>query len=271
MKKLMALAFLLLIAGMAFAYPKLTNYVNDFAGLLSQAEEDNLNGLVHNINLEYSVEIAIVTVDTTEGDGRVNYANRVGEVNGVGKKDKDNGIVILWSLDNEKGGAIATGRGIESILNDAKVTRIGRASRQYFDNQQYHRAFVFILNEIKTELEKAKNQGDSTATPIARQMPKIPNIVLIVGAILFVLLISGVIFGNSKGDYEPKTTSKSSGYKYVPIVIPPISRSSARDSEEDDDDDDYSVRSSSYVGHSSSSGGFSGFGGGSFGGGGGGF
>ena len=276
MKKIISGIIILLLIGIVYGYPKLDNYVNDFAGLLSVEEETKLNEEIHNINLNYSVEIAIVTIQNTEGDGRVNYANRIGEENGVGKKGKDNGIVVLWSLDNEKGGAIATGRGIESILNDAKVTRIGRASREFFDQKQYYQAFEFILNEIKVELDKAQSQGDQLATESTNPDLNLNKTLISIVVLIFVIFIVGKIFtrrGGYSDDYKP-TRSKSigSGYKYVPIIIPPIKssgssgNSSYKSSSSDDDDDDYSGRSSSYVGNSYSGGGFSGFGGGSFGG-----
>ena len=276
MKKIISGIIILLLIGIVYGYPKLDNYVNDFAGLLSVEEETKLNEEIHNINLNYSVEIAIVTIQNTEGDGRVNYANRIGEENGVGKKGKDNGIVVLWSLDNEKGGAIATGRGIGSILNDAKVTRIGRASREFFDQKQYYQAFEFILNEIKVELDKAQSQGDQLATESTNPDLNLNKTLISIVVLIFVIFIVGKIFtrrGGYSDDYKP-TRSKSTGHSYIPILIPPISSgssksSSYKSSSSDDDDDDYSGRSSSYVGHSSSSGGFSGFGGGSFGGGGG--
>lgn len=282
MKKAISGIIVLLLIGIVYGYPKLDNYVNDFANLLSPEEEAKLNEGIHNINFNYSVEIAIVTLLNTEGDGRTNYANRIGEENGVGKKGKDNGIVILWSLDNEKGGAIATGRGIESILNDAKVVRIGRASREYFDNDKYYQAFEFILDEIKVELDKAQKQGDelaigSTSKSINLNFNKV---LITLAVLLLIMFIVGRMF-SSKSNYSDSyssTKSKSTGYKYVPIIIPPIissgsSKSSSykSSSSDDDDDGDYSGRSSSYVGSSYSGGGFSGFGGGSFGGGGGAF
>lgn len=278
MKKLVLVLLFLVLVTPVLSYPKLTNYVNDFADLLSAEEETKLNEDVDGINIKYLVEIAIVTLQNTEGDGRTNYANRIGEENGVGKKGKDNGIVILWSLDNEKGGAIATGRGIESLINDAKVTRIGRASRKHFDQGEYYQAFGFILNEIKVELDKAQTQGEPLATGSATQNLNFNNILIVIAVLILILFIfvktSRKINSYSDG-YKP-TRFKSTGY--VPIIIPPIKTSGSSESSsykssssDDDDDDDYSGRSSSYAGSSYSGGGFSGFSGGSFGGGGGAF
>lgn len=281
MKKiLLFLVAILILCNTGFAFVKLTNYANDFAGLLSADEEGLLNNKIKEINERYSVEIAIVTLKNTEGDSRINYANRIGEDNGVGKKGKDNGIVVLWSLDNEKGGAIATGRGIESILNDAKVTRIGRASReQYFDKGRYYDAFNFVIDEIAKEIEKANSQGDQIVTASPQQPFNFNRTLLIIAIVVIGLIIAGSMmrgprsYSSSDEDEKPSRSRNT----YVPIIIPTGRSSSSKSSSSSssrsssDDNDDYSGRSSSYAGSSYSGGGFSGFGGGSFGGGGGSF
>ena len=142
----------LLLSAFASAELKLSGYVNDFAGLLSPQDEARLTRICEDIERNSTVEVAVVTVKDTGGEGRVLYAAHVGEDNGVGKKATDNGVVVLWSLDNEKGGAISTGRGIDSILNAAKVGRIGRDSKPFFDSGNYSQGFEYILVNIKTEV-----------------------------------------------------------------------------------------------------------------------
>ncbi|MEK6968190.1 MAG: TPM domain-containing protein, partial [Nanoarchaeota archaeon] len=153
MKRLIFLIlFLVIVQSVHAQYPTVTKTVTDFAGILSSSEEQALGLMIDNIKQKTSVEIAVVTINTTNGDDRINFAARIGEQSGIGKKGSDNGIVILYSLENEKGGAIATGRGIESTLNDAKVARIGRDSKQYFDTGEYAKGFGTIIEGISAEL-----------------------------------------------------------------------------------------------------------------------
>jgi len=144
------------------AVPKIEPYVNDFAHLLTPDEINNLNLQADAIEQKTTYEIAIVTVQNTNGEDRIQFANELGDENGVGKKGKANGIVVLWSI--EDGGAIATGRYSESILNDAKVGRIGRESRPYFDNGSYYQAFNFILTNINTEITAYQNSGTTSSS-----------------------------------------------------------------------------------------------------------
>jgi len=249
MKKLFILMIILLInvniVNISAQVPKIVPYVNDFANVLNENEELQLNLLLDNIEKNTTWEIAIVSVKNTEGDSRVNYANKIGDENGVGKKDKDNGIVVLWSLDNEKGGAIATGRYSESIFNDAKVGRIGRDSRAYFDKGEYYNGFNFIIEELKKEIDTPIYLNQTLPN---EQGPTSP---MSFGLLLFIIIVLVLFFTIS----------------IIPSVGSGYSSSSSSGS-------GVRISTGSFSGGRSSGGGFSsgrGFGGGSFGGGGAGF
>jgi uncharacterized protein len=193
MKKIYGYAILVILIlqlSLVSAVPKIEPYVNDFAHLLTSEEITNLNLQADAIEKNTTYEIAIVTVAGTEGQDRITYANKIGDENGVGKKGQDNGVVVLWSTGDEKGGAIATGRYSESILNDAKVVRIGKASRPYFDNGSYYQAFSYILTQINLEITGKITPTNSTKTT-PTQTPKMDfiSIVIVIGAIFFIIFL----------------------------------------------------------------------------------
>lgn len=242
--KLYFLFVLVLFSSISYtsAVPKIVPYVNDFADVLTPEQELNLNLELDTIEKNTTYEIAIVTVPNTEGQERVEYANRIGDENGVGKKELSNGIVVLWSLDNEKGGAIGTGRGSEPIFNDAKVGRIGRDSEDYFFNGSYYEGFQIIITELSSEIKNTNSTGVAKQNLEFNWYWFLPFIFVILFSILRPLLSND----NSHSNYFPTSYGKKKRKK-------------------DDEDEDESSSSSS-----SSSWGFSsgGFGGGSFGGGG---
>ena len=177
----------------ALDIPRIEPYVNDFANLLTPEEENLLNIQADAIEKNTTYEIAIVTVQNTRGEDRIQFANKLGDQNGVGKKGQDNGVVVLWSV--EDGGAIATGRYSESILNDAKVVRIGKEARPLFDNGSYYQAFSLILTNINSEIVSSQEgtpspSGNETGTSGTSgidntEMIIIGIIVLVIGAIIF--------------------------------------------------------------------------------------
>ena len=194
----MRLAFLfllILLISNAYAqeYPTLQKHVTDLAGLLSPDEEAALNTLAAQLETNFSVEIAIVTTPNTQGDDRINYASRLGEKNGVGKKELDNGIVVLWSVENEHGGAIATGRGIESELNDAKVARIGREARPLLDEGKYYQAFYLMLIRIGESLE-----GKYFADEKEETIPSWVIILVFLGILIVVIALSNSDFKSGR-------------------------------------------------------------------------
>jgi uncharacterized protein len=106
----------LIVSVNAQTFPTIKPYVNDFANLFTPEERSLLNIHCDMIDKNTTYQIAIVTVNTSNGDDPLDYANHIGENNGVGQKDTDNGIVIIWVVDMNKG-AIAVGRGAETYLN----------------------------------------------------------------------------------------------------------------------------------------------------------
>ena len=129
MKKLLFVIFLafLLCSSHVFAqdFPTLTKYVNDYAGVLSDVDKAQINDLCSQIEQNWTVEIAVLTVNSTLPDNIDDYAVKTFEQNGIGKKDTDNGILIVVAVQDKKW-RLEVGYGLEGILNDAKAGLIGR-------------------------------------------------------------------------------------------------------------------------------------------------
>lgn len=150
-KIILTTIFLIVLLPNISAYPKLTPFVNDYSNILTDSQELYFNNILGNIEKNTSVEISLLTVENTNGEDRVMFASKTGEENGVGKKDFSNGLVVLYSKDNEKGLAIATGRGIESTLNDAKIGRILRENSPLCEDGKYYECFNGIIINLSEE------------------------------------------------------------------------------------------------------------------------
>ena len=198
-----------LVGPVVSAVPKIEPYVNDYANILNQQEEMNLNLICDEIEKNTTYEIAIVTLPNTEGQARLEYGNKIGDENGVGKLDKDNGVVVLYSLENERGGAIATGRGSESIFNDAKVGRIGREAKSLCDEEKYYDCFYFIVTELNKEINVIDN---STNIPVDETQNSLSLITLLIilGLIVIFVVIAATSNGNSSNDSYSGSSSSSS-------------------------------------------------------------
>lgn len=109
------------------APPDPPRLVNDLAGILEPQQVAYLERKVVAFDDSTSTQIAIVIVPTLGGYSREDYADRLGEKWGVGRKGKDNGVLILVKpkTDSEKGEArISVGYGLEGVLTDVLMGRI---------------------------------------------------------------------------------------------------------------------------------------------------
>ncbi|MGB7191786.1 MAG: TPM domain-containing protein [Acidobacteriaceae bacterium] len=108
--------------------PKPTDYVSDFAHVMSPAAIQQLDQVCGQVDHEAHAQIAVVTVKTLDGDDVQGYAVQLYQEWGLGAKsgpNPDRGVLILIAVQDRKR-FISTGYGLEGILPDALVGRIGR-------------------------------------------------------------------------------------------------------------------------------------------------
>ncbi|HEY1732310.1 MAG TPA: TPM domain-containing protein [Terriglobales bacterium] len=108
--------------------PAPTDYVSDFAHVMSPAAIQQLDYVCGEVDHEAHAQIAVVTVKTLAGDSVEGYAVALYQKWGLGAKkgpDPDRGVLILIAVQDRKR-YISTGYGLEGILPDALVGQIGR-------------------------------------------------------------------------------------------------------------------------------------------------
>jgi uncharacterized protein len=105
------------------AKPSPFKLVNDYAGILGPAEETQLEHKLRAYMDSTSTQIAIVSVNTLEGDDLFDFSQRLATSWGIGQKGKNNGLLILVVKDDRKM-RIHTGYGMEGFITDAQSKRI---------------------------------------------------------------------------------------------------------------------------------------------------
>ena len=122
-KAIFFLLFLLVIPlALAVEYPKSINYVSDYANIISPEYEQLINQLAREIEDNTTVEIAILVVDNLQGLDRETYVVEIFKQWGIGKKDVNNGLLILVALEEQQY-RIEIGYGLEPIITDATAGR----------------------------------------------------------------------------------------------------------------------------------------------------
>lgn len=104
-------------------YPKALGYVNDYSHILSPACRDSLNSLLHSYETRSSNQFVVVITDSS-GEGSVEeYAHGLFHQWGIGSKDKDNGLLLIWLRDKHKL-RFEVGYGLEAYLTDSRCKAI---------------------------------------------------------------------------------------------------------------------------------------------------
>jgi uncharacterized protein len=106
--------------------PQPTNYVSDFANVLSPQTVQGLNALCSQVDHQAHAQIAVVTVKTLDGEPIENFTTALEDKWKVGKKGTDRGVILVFAVQDRKR-RIETGYGLEGILPDSKVGVIGRS------------------------------------------------------------------------------------------------------------------------------------------------
>jgi uncharacterized protein len=179
------------------AKPNPPRLVNDLAPMMDASQQAQLEQKLLDYERNTSTQITVVTIKNLGGYEVAQYAVELGNRWGVGHKGKDNGVLVLASLEDRKVN-ISTGYGLEGALTDATSGRIIRneivpsfKSGNYYEG--FNKAADAIIAATKGEYtaDKKDARGEERGLPIGR-------IILIVIIILFVLSRMG---GGGGGGY----------------------------------------------------------------------
>ncbi|MDO7845453.1 TPM domain-containing protein [Hymenobacter sp. M29] len=146
--------------------PNPPRLVNDLAGLMQPGEADQLERKLVAYDDSTSSQIAVVTVPTLDGDEVADYAQKLYEGWGIGRKGKNNGILILVAKQ-EHVARIQTGYGLEGAVPDAIAKRIiSNTLVPAFKQNQYYagldratdQLIALAKGEYKADPEDARPQ-----------------------------------------------------------------------------------------------------------------
>jgi uncharacterized protein len=91
--------------------------VNDFAAVLDVEARSAFDRRIRALDEQTTIEMAIVTVSSLDGLSIEEYASRLFAAWGIGKKDKDNGVLVLVA-PTDRAVRIEVGYGLEGTIPD---------------------------------------------------------------------------------------------------------------------------------------------------------
>lgn len=101
-------------------FPRNTGYVTDTTHSLNSSQTALMSSMSEELEAKSGVQFATVIVDTLQGMTIEEYANKLFEKWGIGKKKDDKGLLMVVALKDKKV-RIEVGYGLEPILTDAQA------------------------------------------------------------------------------------------------------------------------------------------------------
>jgi uncharacterized protein len=124
---LIALVLLLFLLPFAWAaardIPPLTGRVDDTANLISPEQRQRIEAQLAQFEKQTGDQVAVLTVDSLDGEAIEDYANKVARAWALGQKGKNNGVLLLVSKNDRKM-RIEVGYGLEPELTDLQTSLI---------------------------------------------------------------------------------------------------------------------------------------------------
>lgn len=151
-KFLISIFSLLLFYGLSFSQteiPIIKQRVTDMAGFLSSSEVQALEKMLKDYEDTTSTQIVIITLAALDGYEIEEFAAETIKQNGIGQKNKNNGLLILAIKDSRKV-RIEVGYGLEPVVTDAVSGQIVRNDiAPNFKKSLYYQGFSMAIVDLQ--------------------------------------------------------------------------------------------------------------------------
>lgn len=163
---------LLLWTGTAAAdtvYPSPTEafFVNDFAGVVDREDEQIMCSIGQALDRKTTAQVVLCTVSTLDGQVPETYSLELARAWGVGSKEKNNGVLILFA-EQERRIRVEVGYGLEGDLPDAKTGRLmDHYAMDLLRENRYSEGLTALYEALVNEVYLAYDmQADEDYVPI---------------------------------------------------------------------------------------------------------
>ena len=166
-------------------------YVSDPTSILSPAATDTINAILGRLEKSTGIETAVVMLPSIGENDIFDFSTSLFRKWGIGKKKSDNGLLILFVMDQHKV-RFATGYGIEGTMTDAMSKRI---QMQYmvpaFKRSDWNKGMV---DGVRATAKVLDGSMEPEATDTDTDTDDILfSIGIIVGIVLLVMFVSSIM------------------------------------------------------------------------------
>jgi len=166
------------------------SWVNDYAGVFSNAEKNALESKLNEFEYRTSTQIFVVTLNDDGGYPASMLGPMIGEEWGVGQEGKDNGLLVIMDMQ-ARDVFISTGYGLEEYIPDATASRIVHneiipsfKKGEYYEGIDKATDVMISLLDGKFTADQYRKETSSGGGSI--------------GGIIFMIILFSIIFGGRR-------------------------------------------------------------------------
>ena len=186
-------AMLLLAALPSYAGVTVSHRLSDEAGLLQADQLQALSETLDRISEKWNMDVAVVTVDSTDGKGAQLYADDYYDENGY----REDGILLLVCVQESEYAISTTGDGI-LVFTDAGLEYMADCFVPELSDGDYGQAFEIFADLCDDFLEQADTNEPYDYYNLPRRPFETAKNLLIAAAIGFVLALVIVMILRSR-------------------------------------------------------------------------
>lgn len=146
-QRLLVLLILCLLACERAPISAITQPVNDRAGVLTEGDREVLASLLIAHRDATHVQIAVLLVNSTDGEPIEDFSLRAADAWGGGGRGIDDGALVVLAVADHRS-RIELGRGLEAAVPDGEARRLLDAARPSLRQHDYRGALEGILNGL---------------------------------------------------------------------------------------------------------------------------
>jgi uncharacterized protein len=171
-----------------------TNYVNDFAHVLSPQTEAELNGLAQQVDEKAKAQIAVVTIGSLDGQDIESYAVDLYKRWGIGNKSTNHGVLILIAVKDHRY-RTEVGYGLEPILPDGRVGGFWREVVPLLKQGDYDQAIKQNTDRVASVIaaDAGVQLTGISAVPEERAPPPRVSIGSFLGRAILILILAIIV------------------------------------------------------------------------------
>jgi uncharacterized protein len=188
--------------------------VNDFADILTPAEENALEDRCRALREKTGAQLAVVTLKSLQGGQIDDFSVKLFKRWGVGRKDERDGVLLLVAIEDRKA-RIEVGYGLEPILPDALAGRI--LTEQLFPafkQEKYAQGLQAAVERIISIVEKNEPAKVNQQRPAGEAGPWV-----IVGFLALFVAVGAFMLGATIAKSEFRVVPFAALFIVFPILI----------------------------------------------------